>query len=196
MDARSQLTAATRARVLDAALDVLAERGVDGVTMQAVAERADVALRTIYNHFPTKDALVIEAYNRSADAVQQAFAALPSDGETRARLGWIVDALYDVFEHEGPGYGAMLGVTGIPEFTARLQAVRAWRRRELTAIVKQASHEGTLRLPVKQAAAIVFLMTAYATWHSMVRESEVPPSTAKQLARQVIDDTLFGITDA
>src|SRR3954469_3887318 len=120
MENRSQLTAATRARVLDAAMEVLADQGVDGVTMQAVAERADVALRTIYNHFANREAVVLEAYERSAQAVHDAFAALPTDGTPQARLGWIVDALYDVFEREGPGYGAMLGVTGIPEFTARL----------------------------------------------------------------------------
>ena len=77
MDSRALATQLTRVRLLDAAVDVLAEVGADALTMQMVADRAGLALRTVYNHFATKEALVVEAYSRLANAVQSAVEAVP-----------------------------------------------------------------------------------------------------------------------
>jgi TetR/AcrR family tetracycline transcriptional repressor len=48
----------TRTRVLDAASDLLAERGAAALTMRAVAERLGVAPNTIYSHVADKSELV------------------------------------------------------------------------------------------------------------------------------------------
>ncbi len=48
----------TRARVLDAANDVLAERGAAALTMRSVAERLGVAPNAIYSHVTGKTELV------------------------------------------------------------------------------------------------------------------------------------------
>jgi AcrR family transcriptional regulator len=47
--------------ILDSAAAVLAERGVAGTTVAAVATRAGVARATIYRRWPTRDALVAAA---------------------------------------------------------------------------------------------------------------------------------------
>lgn len=47
----------TRRRILLAAFDMFAERGVDAVTIDEIAERADCARGTVFNHFSTKEAL-------------------------------------------------------------------------------------------------------------------------------------------
>ena len=52
----------TRMRILDAALSLMAERGYDGVKVEEIAARADVANATFFLHFPTKSAL-IAAFN-------------------------------------------------------------------------------------------------------------------------------------
>ena len=49
-----------------------------------------------------------------------------------------------------------------------------------------------LRLPLKQAVALVFHMTAYVTWRSFVEESGLTPVAAKTLARDTVDAVLFG----
>ncbi|CAN5869674.1 TetR/AcrR family transcriptional regulator [soil metagenome] len=46
---------------LDATVDVLAESGVDGVTLEEVAARSGVAKSTLYRHFGSKEALVAKA---------------------------------------------------------------------------------------------------------------------------------------
>jgi len=55
----------SRARALEAAAAVFVERGYAGTTMQDVAERANVAKRTLYNLYEDKDALFRDTMHRS-----------------------------------------------------------------------------------------------------------------------------------
>jgi AcrR family transcriptional regulator len=48
-------------QVLDAALRLFAARGIDATSMDAIAEASGVSKATIYNHWPDKDALCLEA---------------------------------------------------------------------------------------------------------------------------------------
>ena len=47
----------TRRAILEAMVDVIMETNGIGFSVQAVADRAGVTHRTIYNHFPTREAL-------------------------------------------------------------------------------------------------------------------------------------------
>jgi len=55
---RSEAVEETRRRIIDATFELHNEKGVLATSMQDVAERSDVALRTVYNHYPTVDDLV------------------------------------------------------------------------------------------------------------------------------------------
>src|SRR5688500_15592525 len=55
---RAEQAAATRARIVDAAVELLQLNDVSAITMQDVADRAGVAVRTVYRAFPTKDDLI------------------------------------------------------------------------------------------------------------------------------------------
>jgi AcrR family transcriptional regulator len=46
---------------VDAAAELFAERGFDSVSVMEVARRAGVVEKTVFNHFPVKEALVFEA---------------------------------------------------------------------------------------------------------------------------------------
>jgi len=54
---RAEQLEQTRLRILKAMADVLADEAVDEVTIPIVAMRARVSVRTVYRHFPTKEAL-------------------------------------------------------------------------------------------------------------------------------------------
>ncbi|MCV2489008.1 TetR family transcriptional regulator [Geodermatophilus sp. YIM 151500] len=51
----------TRARIVDAAADLFAERGFDSVSVVEIARRAGVVEKTVFNHFPVKEGLVFDA---------------------------------------------------------------------------------------------------------------------------------------
>ena len=53
--------------VLTAALELLSEGGVGGFSVDEVARRSGVAKTTIYRHWPTREALVVDACSRLSD---------------------------------------------------------------------------------------------------------------------------------
>ena len=55
---RADSVAETQRRILEATFKLHNEQGVAATTIPEVARRADVALGTVYKHFPTVDALV------------------------------------------------------------------------------------------------------------------------------------------
>jgi AcrR family transcriptional regulator len=52
---RAEAVEETRRRIIQATFELHGEKGVVATSMQDVAERADVALRTVYYHYPTVD---------------------------------------------------------------------------------------------------------------------------------------------
>ena len=58
-----------RRRILDATITLASEGGFDAVQMRAVAERADVALGTLYRYFPSKIHLLVSALGRELERV-------------------------------------------------------------------------------------------------------------------------------
>ena len=57
---RKQLT---KRRLLDAAAEIYAKVGVEGATISAITEQADVGLGTFYLHFADKDAIALAVCN-------------------------------------------------------------------------------------------------------------------------------------
>ncbi len=64
-NSRQERAAGTRRRMLDAAYDLFCEQGFRATTMEAIADRAGVAVQTLYFTFHTKDALLQEVHNRT-----------------------------------------------------------------------------------------------------------------------------------
>jgi AcrR family transcriptional regulator len=90
-------SAATRYRLLEATVDVLAERGWSATTTPEIGRRAGISQGAIFKHFPNKALLI-------AAAVEHLFARLVSDfretfaGITGAqRLRGAVAILWDLF---------------------------------------------------------------------------------------------------
>ncbi|MER6511213.1 helix-turn-helix domain-containing protein [Nonomuraea sp. NPDC001636] len=55
---RERKKAATRAAILEAATTLFLARGFDAVTVREIADAADVSPKTVFTHFPHKEALV------------------------------------------------------------------------------------------------------------------------------------------
>jgi AcrR family transcriptional regulator len=79
--------------ILDATLELLAERGFAATTMDGIAERARVGKTTIYRRWCSKEDLILEAVVRFASALE-----LPQgDGDIRAVLLEHVHAVTRLF---------------------------------------------------------------------------------------------------
>jgi TetR/AcrR family transcriptional regulator, cholesterol catabolism regulator len=71
-----------RKRILDATLALASKGGYDAVQMRTVAERADVALGTLYRYFPSKIHLLVSELAREFEQTQEKLDRRPIPGET------------------------------------------------------------------------------------------------------------------
>lgn len=99
---------ATQARLLEATVECLVERGWSGTTTTVVAERAGVSRGAQLHHYPTKATLVMAALahltERRAAELRAEALALPAD--PKQRLDRVVDTLAAAFT--GPLFVAAL----------------------------------------------------------------------------------------
>ncbi len=98
--------------MLAAARDLLAERGLDGLTMRALAERLGVAPNALYSHVESKTALVDDLLDHVLGAVE---APGPDAGDPVAGLHKVMASTYEVLVAQPdlvPVYLARQGARG------------------------------------------------------------------------------------
>src|SRR5271169_4152889 len=61
----------TATKILEAALALFREQGFDTATMRGIAERAGVATGAAYYYYASKDAIVMDFYQRACDEMQE-----------------------------------------------------------------------------------------------------------------------------
>src|SRR2546421_7716476 len=95
---QAERTAATRAKLLDAAVACLVDLGYARTTTTVVAERAGVSRGAQLHHFPTKQELLAAAlehlYDRRREGFRKAFADVPADVD---RVEAAIDLLWSTF---------------------------------------------------------------------------------------------------
>ena len=89
--------------ILEAAEEVASQRGLEATSTAAIAERAGVAVGTLYNYFPDRDALIAALFKLRRDEMVPRIAAaaeetrmLPFEPRLRAYLGGVTRA-FDAF---------------------------------------------------------------------------------------------------
>ena len=93
-DAGSAAQRDRRKRILDATLALASKGGYDAVQMREVAERADVALGTLYRYFPSKIHLLVGALTLE---LERMFTRAMHDGEPSADDAAIARVIGDVW---------------------------------------------------------------------------------------------------
>ena len=74
---RERKKQATRAAVREAALRLALRHGVENITVEQIAGEADIALRTFFNYFSSKEEAVLASAAAGADALIAEFRARP-----------------------------------------------------------------------------------------------------------------------
>jgi len=73
-----------RARLVAAAREVMARKGLDGATIQEITDTADLALGTFYNYFDSKEAVLEAVVAAQADDFGDAMEEVIADMDDRA----------------------------------------------------------------------------------------------------------------
>ncbi|WP_343715923.1 TetR/AcrR family transcriptional regulator [Inquilinus sp.] len=74
-----------KAAIMEAAHDVMRERGIRAITTNAIAEHAGIKIGSIYDYFPNKEAIIAEIYEGKLAQVRS---FLEAGSERIERAGW------------------------------------------------------------------------------------------------------------
>ena len=142
----SQTKPATKAeetglRILDSALTLFRQEGFDTATMRDIAQKAGVATGAAYYYYPSKDAIVMDFYQRSCAEMQPKIeAALDRANGLEARLR---ELIHVKLVHFAPNRGVLRALLRngadpkhpLSPFSPETKAIRdidiAWFRRIL-----------------------------------------------------------------
>jgi AcrR family transcriptional regulator len=178
-----------RERLLDTAYELFSRRGIRGVGVEEVIERAGVAKATLYRHFPSKDDLVLAFLERreqqwTHDLIEVEVKLQDAHPEDRLL------AIFDVFDERfhGEDFDAYLFFNALLEFGADHPAGRASVR-----------HVENIRSTVRRLAEEAGLRdtdTFARSWHILMKGSIIAAAEgdldaaqrAKAMGRSLIED--------
>jgi|tagenome__1003787_1003787.scaffolds.fasta_scaffold20821230_2 AcrR family transcriptional regulator len=103
-DRRERKKQRTRLAIQESAFELFAERGYRETTINAIADRADVAPRTVTVHFPTKEELLFDAEPFTLESLVDALEARqPNESALDALRAWMASTMtaFDAGELNG-----------------------------------------------------------------------------------------------
>ncbi|GIH18440.1 TetR/AcrR family transcriptional regulator [Rugosimonospora africana] len=175
--------AGARQRVLQAALQVLHDDGPPGFTMEAVARRAGASKATLYRHWSTSGALMVDAM----DATFQPF-PVPDTGRVETDVAQLLNAFVAVLEHTPfPRLlAAFMDAAERDPALAELHADLTRRRREpVLAVLTRARDRGQLSAEL-DLELVTDLLTAPFFYHRFVAHRPIPPGLVDHVIAHVL----------
>src|ERR1041384_1238366 len=102
----------TRSRIFDAAMRLFRSKGFETTTMREIAAEGEVALGAAYYYFESKNAIVLEFYDRSMQEMAPLLdEALAVSRELRARLSAVIEVKLRYFLSNRTVLAALAGRT-------------------------------------------------------------------------------------
>ena len=92
----------TRELIVDRAMALFDERGFEHVTIADIAAAADIAPRTFFSYFPSKEDVVFHDFQAVFDQFEARMAARPEGETTLAVLRAFVEGVLDGMDHGDP----------------------------------------------------------------------------------------------
>ena len=189
---RERKKAQTRRSIFRAAMEAFAERGFDGVTIEDICSRADVAKATFFLHFPNKASLMFEAVGHLAEELDGLLAEpAPSAREDLQRVTRWLLTRWDESRHVmGPMFREILAAPAAqlhaqPEATALADRI--------VGIVRRGQARGELRADIlPEIAATSFMGSCFTIVSVLVREN--PDADISPFIEQYLDLLLHGLT--
>lgn len=138
--------AANRQSVIDAAREIVATEGTNALTLEAVADRADVAIATIYNRVGNRASLLMavaeQAMEESRAYMDRAYAA---EGTAEERL-LSVATTWTRFARERPHeFRILVEPADEPDAVARLAELTRTQNAKLAEVISAGMATGAVR---------------------------------------------------
>lgn len=136
-----------REAILTAARELFRETGEDGLSMRGLAKRANVSLATPYNHFGSKQGVILALLNRESDQFLAEFQYKESD-DSIARIFDFVDLSFDLYATDPVYFKALLLSLSRSEDAELRQGLRKPRAAFLKRLLRDSLGCGDLKSDV------------------------------------------------
>jgi len=157
---RAEQVEQTRLRILDAVTNLVADPTTGEVTIPLVAQRARVSLRTVYRHFPTREAL-FDAWAEWVD--ENLRIHLHSYPDKADRLADFAVELYRSYDKSAQLVKAMLNSRAARTVRERTRRTRQRQfQRAMSELTDDLEPEERLR-----ASAVLYLLVSAPAWQAM-----------------------------
>ena len=187
----------TRQRILDAAASTLANRGYAGTSIKAIADSIDMQDASLYYHFESKDALVLEVLRvgvvLSEEAVNHAVNALGEDPDPvealRAAIIAHASAVLGMGDYPRANvrnFGQLPSEIVDAQMSHQRRYGNVWRN-----LVQNAMASGRIRKDLDASAARLLILGALnwaPEWYSL--EGDLSPDGVGELMATMIIDGL------
>jgi AcrR family transcriptional regulator len=175
--------AGARRRILRAALGVLDEHGLPGFTMEAVARRAGASKATLYRHWSTSGALMVDAMDTTFEPFP-----VPDTGHVETDVAQLLTAFVALLE-ETPFprlLAAFIDAAERDPTLATLHADLTRRRREpLLVALTRARERGQLPSHLDPELA-TDLLTSPLFYRRFIAHQPIPPSLVNDVVARVL----------
>lgn len=180
MTGRAEAAAATRQRILQSTLDLALEKIAMEITLDDIATRAGVTVKTVLRHFGSRDGLFAEL---------EEFATAQIRRERAAPAGDVVAAVHATFDHYERLGDAVLRLLGQELFDDKLRESMDGGRRLHREQIAQVFAPQLAAHPAADRDALLDLLvvaTDVYTWKLLRRDRGLDRPTAEERVRQLI----------
>jgi AcrR family transcriptional regulator len=152
---------ATRKKIISTAIDLFNSQGYDQTTVEQIAEEADVARGTIFNHFPVKEAMILgyvqRGLNDAAPKIVKEVEKLPDTRDQLVALFRLVNEWLENNLNEDviKRYMSYMNQTMLD--TARNQELQSGYWEILKRIIGTGQVQGEIRRDIPTSALAIYL---------------------------------------
>lgn len=172
---RERQAADTRRRIVEATRQLLQKEGYAGMTIEAIARRAEVSAQSVYSIFKSKTGILIELLDQSTfgpeyeEAVRKALSA--EDPETRLRLA--APIARQIHDAQSAAFDLLRGAGVVAPELAKLEHEREclrYERQERMIISLRDARRLRPDLGYTTARDILWMLTGRDIYRMLVRE--------------------------
>jgi len=129
----------TRELISNTATRMFMAHGFDSVKVADIARECDVAEKTVYNYFPTKESLLLDREEEIAESIREAFGPAATRPAVDAALGVLTAQLDGILASMPPGRRGVSALRRFIELLDSTPSLRAAQREMDTRLVKTAA---------------------------------------------------------
>jgi AcrR family transcriptional regulator len=180
-----------RRKTLEAARQLIVDKGVVNLTIEDVAARSGVAKTTIYRHWPERTALIVDTVNAMFEHLRT-----PDTGSLRGDLEAFFGAVMktDLSGHVGNVMPAIIEAADRdPEMAYLLERIGNERERVCRTIIERALERGELRPEIADVGleALIGVTVGPIVFQKIVRRRKLTP----EYVNACLDVVIAGLTE-